>query len=141
MKIAASAVACVLVLVLPVAATASKSTTYFRGPGKIYCLVSKAGGPQARCDAKQRSFSVPPRPSSCIDHDWGIGALVTGKASDYVCTGQPLWLNPSPGEILPVGMSVQVGQALCKSLKTGIRCVHTPSGHGFKISQQKLKLF
>lgn len=133
-----------LLIAMPVSsAAASAPTTSFRAPGgKTYCLVSKAGGLQARCDVKSGSFTVPPKPSTCIDHSWGIGAFFRGNAkAEYVCTGQPLWLDPDPGEILAVGKSVKLGRASCTSLKSGIRCVNSASGHGFKISQQALKLF
>jgi hypothetical protein len=118
-------VASVVLIALPAgSAAASPSTTSFRASGgKTYCLVSKTGI-RARCDVKQRSFTVPPKPSSCIDHSWGIGAFVASSGSgQYVCTGQPLWLNPSPGQILPVGKSVKLGATQCASLKSGVRCV------------------
>jgi hypothetical protein len=135
-------VAIALLLVSGSTASGAPATTNFRAAGKIYCLLSKQGGPQARCDIKKHSYRVPPKPSTCIDHSYGIGAFILGNAkADYVCTGQPLWLNPEPGDVLAAGKSVSLGPVSCSILTSGVRCTNESSGHGFKISAKKLKLF
>ncbi len=134
--------AAAVVVAVPASAAAAPKTKYFRSPdGKTYCVITKLDSGRAACDVKQHTYPVPPKPSTCIDNSWGIGAVVDPAGADYHCTGQPLWLNPKPGPSLAVGKSLRLGELSCKSLKGKIRCESGGDEHGFAISRSALMLF
>jgi len=112
------------------------ATYDFVTPSKnIGCFVSAES---ARCDIAEKSWKAPPKPGNC-NLAWGGGVSVDadGKAA-IVCAGDTV-LGGS--QTLPYGESVRVGDFVCTSAQTGVRCVDEPSGHGFTLSRQAYKLF
>ncbi len=111
----------------------------FRSPtGNIGCAI--AGG-AARCDISQRSWTPPPRPSSCSPQvDFGQG-LEIGKAgaARFVCAGDTARDPSSPKLAYDTG--TQVDGFICMSRFSGMRCTNSAIGHGFTISAQGYKLF
>ena len=101
----------------------------------IGCFVSAES---ARCDIAQKAWKAPPRPADC-DLDWGNGISVgaDGKAT-ITCAGDTV-LGGS--HTLPYGEAVRVGDFLCASAATGVRCANEASGHGFTLSRQAYDLF
>jgi hypothetical protein len=96
---------------------------------------------EARCDINQRSWSPPPRPSSCstvVDFGQGLAVAPTGIAR-IVCAGDTTRDPRYPP--LPYGTdSVRAG-FICQSRTGGMTCRNVGSGHGFFISAQSYRLF
>ncbi len=92
----------------------------------------------ARCDIAEKAWKPPPQPADC-DLDWGNGVSVgaDGEAT-ITCAGDTV-LGGS--QKLPYGEAVRVGDFVCASAATGVRCVNEASGHGFALSRQAYDLF
>ena len=111
----------------------------FKSPtGNIGCIMYSDG---ARCDIGTRSWSPPPRPSSCssvVDFGQGLGVGPTGSAR-IVCAGDTT--RDPRDRALPYGTdSVEAG-FICQSRTTGMTCRSIRSAHGFFISAQSYRLF
>jgi hypothetical protein len=97
------------------------------------------GSGGARCDIAKRTWSAPPRPSSC-PLDYGQGLEVNGSSRGrFTCAGDTA-LNPS-GTPLPYGEASKVGAFTCVSETTGMTCTNAGSGHGFFISIASYRMF
>ena len=60
----------------------------------------------------------------------------------HICRGlQCVGNSPTNATVLAYGHSVRVGPFRCTSLRAGIRCVVTASGHGFLIGPSAFKRF
>jgi hypothetical protein len=82
---------------------------------------------------------VPPRPASC-EYDWGPGVTVGRRGrGTFVCAGDTT-LNPQ-ARVLPYGKTSRVGDLSCRSAESGIVCRNTDTGHGFRISRERYRLF
>lgn len=109
---------------------------FFRSPsGNIGCVM--AGG-TARCDIRERTWSPPPRPSSC-PLDYGQG-LIVGRSGPgrYVCAGDTA-LDPG-AKPLAYDTASKVGSLTCVSRENGTRCTN-PAGHGFFMSRDRGERF
>jgi hypothetical protein len=110
----------------------------FQSPtGNIGCMI--VGG-TARCDIVKRSWSPPPRPSSCpriVDYGQGVELGVAGAAR-FVCAGDTARDPVAPK--LPYGTASEVAPFLCVSRSTGMSCSNRADGHGFTISIQTYEL-
>ena len=62
---------------------------------------------------------------------------VTKLCRGLQCVGN----SPTNATLLGFGRSVQVGPFRCTSLRSGIRCVVSASGHGFLIGASVFKRF
>ena len=92
----------------------------------------------ARCDIAKKTWKAPPRPADC-DLDWGNGISVgADEKATITCAGDTV-LGGS--HTLPYGQAVRVGNFVCTSAATGVRCANEASGHGFTLSRQAYKLF
>jgi hypothetical protein len=108
----------------------------FVTPSKnIGCFVS---ADSARCDIADKSWTAPPQPADC-DLAWGNGVSVgvAGEAS-MVCAGDTVL---GGARTLPYGDAVRVGDFVCVSAESGVRCTNEPTGHGFTLSRQSYDLF
>ncbi len=131
-----------LTLILAVAllgacpAAEAKLVQFQTPSGNIGCAVDGKLG--ARCDIGEKAWSPPPRPSSC-ELDWGYGVEVgrKGKGS-YICAGDTALHQ---GRTLAYGKSIEAGRFRCKSTTSGVRCLNTGTGHGFKLSRAAVRLF
>jgi hypothetical protein len=106
--------------------------------GNIGCAI--AGG-VARCDIVNRSWSPPPRPSSCssqVDFGQGIEIGKSGAAT-FVCAGDTARTPGSPK--LAYGTGTGVDGFVCVSRTAGMTCTRPRTGRGFTISAQGYKLF
>ncbi|MGA9372633.1 MAG: hypothetical protein WBV53_12375 [Solirubrobacterales bacterium] len=111
---------------------------YFETPShNIGCFISAH---DARCDIRQRSWSPPPEPRSCIKVglDYGQGIAVGPNGAEFVCAGDTSLGGPV---ILPYRASAQRGTILCISRTTGMRCRNTATGHGFLLSRERYRIF
>jgi hypothetical protein len=111
----------------------------FKSPSSnIGCMII-AG--TARCDIKQKSWSLPPRPSTCPQIvDFGQGLIVTGSGPGHlVCAGDTT-LDPS-ARVLPYNTDTAVGAFRCQSRTDGMTCTDASTGHGFFISIQSYRAF
>lgn len=121
-------------------AAASASTTYFASPSKtIGCLYGVFEGVRSlRCDLA-RVDHPKPTPASCpLDYGDAFGLRVRGKAS-RVCHGDTVF-NPG-ARVLAYGKTKHLGPFTCRVRKTtGMRCT-SRSGHGFRISRQRQKIW
>jgi hypothetical protein len=112
------------VLVAPPAAIARVRS--FHSPSKnIACLYSSHGGPGAfiRCDVHSLG-------------DWAFRLRRHRKPRKiHVTDAAPL------GRVLHYGRSRRLGPFTCRSRRTGLTCKSRVSGHGFRLSRQRQKLF
>jgi hypothetical protein len=110
--------------------------TTFRSPsGNIGCEMLDG---EARCDISGRTWSPPPKPSTCT-LDWGQGFTVRARgAGAFVCAGDTA-LNPS-APVLAYGTSSRVGGLTCTSRAAGMTCTNR-DGHGFFLSRERGRLF
>ena len=132
-----------LAAILPAAAPAvvsASTTTYFASPSKsIGCLYGRFNGVRSvRCDLVHVDHPKP-RPASCpLDYGDAFELRVHGKAS-RVCHGDTV-LSPD-ARVLAYGKTKRFGPFTCRVRRTtGMRCT-SPSGHGFRISRQRQKLW
>jgi hypothetical protein len=108
----------------------------FVTPSKnIGCFVSAES---ARCDIAAKTWKAPRKPADCA-LNWGSGMSVgaDGKAV-IVCAGDTV-LGGS--QTLPYGEAVRVGEFVCSSAETRVRCANETSGHGFTLSRRTYELF
>jgi hypothetical protein len=112
--------------------------TFQTPTGNIGCVIA-AGS--ARCDILRRSWSPPPRPSTCPQIvNFGQGLTVGAAApAGFVCAGDTV-RDPASGK-LAYGTASQVGTLVCVSRRTGMTCSNRQTGHGFLISLQRYRLF
>jgi hypothetical protein len=111
---------------------------YFEAPShNIGCFVSAH---DARCDIRERSWSPPPKPRSCIKIglDYGQGIAVGPDGAEFVCAGDTVLGGPV---VLPYRSSAQRGTILCISKTNGMRCRNTANGHGFLLSRERYRIF
>ncbi|MQA73707.1 MAG: hypothetical protein GEU88_05065 [Solirubrobacterales bacterium] len=104
----------------------------FQSPShNIGCYISGQG---ARCDIKHRSWDPPPTPRSCeLDYGFGLTVDRHGRGA-FVCAGDT---TLGQGRVLPFGDKLERGRFRCSSKRSGIKCVNTRNGHGFKLSRQR----
>lgn len=112
-----------LALVLPAAADARRQA--FQSPsGNIRCLYRPAGeGPLLRCDVlslNDIAFTLDRRHR-------GERVRVTDAVPQ--------------GPVLAYGSSRRLGPFRCGSRRTGLTCSSRPSGHGFKLSRARQRVF
>ncbi|OLT15833.1 hypothetical protein BJF78_15450 [Pseudonocardia sp. CNS-139] len=104
--------------------------------GNIACLL-QAG--EARCDVRNRTWPIPPAPASCT-LDYGTGTVVAaGRPGELSCVGDTI-ADPSLPE-LAYGQGVRLGDLVCVSRETGVRCEDERSGHGFAVARASYDLF
>jgi hypothetical protein len=121
-----------------VPAAASARVKFFQSPsGNIGCVI---GGGLARCDILEHSWSPPPKPSSCIDLDYGNGVQVFGgHPGEYTCAGDTVF-TPN-ARVLQYGHKITKNRFTCTSKTSGMRCANRNSGHGFFLSREAVQLF
>jgi uncharacterized protein DUF6636 len=110
------------------AGAASATFRDFRSPsGKLGCAFFRdVGTPRTvRCDWQGSD-------------DEAVVLKVRGKA--HVVHVTDTVMNPD-APVLAYGHTKRFGKLRCKSLMTGIRCRSRRSGHGFKVSVEKRRLF
>jgi hypothetical protein len=138
MKRALLVMAVVAAALAVTAPAASARVKFFQSPsGNIGCIV---GGGVARCDILEHSWTPPPKPSSCIDLDYGNGVeVVGGHPGEYTCAGDTVFSPTAP--VLQYGDKITKNRFTCTSKTTGMRCANRNSGHGFFISRDSVRLF
>lgn len=116
-------------LLLAAPATASAlELKMFRSPtGKIGCSFYKDTGkpPEARCDWRGME-------------DTAVWVALHGKARHIHVTDTVL--DPH-AKVLAYGRTKRFHGLKCTSRRTGMTCRSTKSGHGFKVSVEKRRLF
>jgi hypothetical protein len=120
------------------AGTRNHGPHYFQTPShNIGCYVSAH---DARCDIRERSWSPPPEPKSCIKIglDYGQGIVVGPDRAEFICAGDTVLGGPVT---LPYRRSAQRGTLLCVSRVAGVTCRNTANGHGFFLSRAGYRLF
>lgn len=124
-----------LFLMLVAAPAASPALVHFTTPSKnIGCLGDRTF---LRCDIVRTTVKPPPKPRSC-EFDWG-NAFGLGPKS----RGRRLCVSDSAlggRRILRYGQTLRTGRIVCRSRREGLTCTN-PSGHGFFLSRQRIKLF
>jgi hypothetical protein len=111
---------------------------YFETPThNIGCFISAH---DARCDIRQRDWSPPPEPKSCIKIglDYGQGLVVGPHRAEFVCAGDTA-LGGSG--LLGYGHSARRGSIFCVSRIAGITCRNAATGHGFFLSRARYRIF
>lgn len=108
----------------------------FRSPtGNIGCVAFGGG---VRCDIRDRDWSPPPAPASCmLDYGQGLSVGRAGRGS-LVCAGDTT-LNPQ-AKALAYGTASRNGDVICVSREEGMACTN-PDGHGFFLSRQRYRAF
>ena len=101
----------------------------------IGCLMTADA---VRCDITAKSWKAPAKPATC-DLDWGNGLSVdTENPATEVCAGDTVM---GAAETLPYGESAKLGNFLCESASTGIKCENTATGNGFTMSRQSYRIY
>jgi hypothetical protein len=122
----AAALALIALLALPAAADAR--TRKFRTPsGNIPCLYSSSGGPGPflRCDVLSLN-------------DVGFRVDRTRRARRIRVTDS-VFDRRAP--VLRYGRSLVLGPFRCTSRRTGLTCNSTVSGHGFRLSRERQRVY
>jgi hypothetical protein len=112
-------------------------TARFATPSRnIACLVSSG---QARCDVRERSWQIPQTPSDCTA-TYGTGAVLgQGQRGELSCVSDTL-VDRSL-RVLQYGQAVRLGEIVCTSRESGVRCEDEGSGHGFAVARASYDLF
>jgi hypothetical protein len=123
-----SALVVALVTLALAAPPAMGRSKHFRTPShKIVCLYSSKGGPgpYIRCDA-------------LFLNDVAFFLKKTGKGKRRHLTDT---VNDPHAKTLRYGRSLELGPFTCASRRSGLKCKSRKTGHGFKLSRQKQRLF
>jgi hypothetical protein len=113
---------------------ASAAAANFQSPsGNIVCRIEKGG---VRCDIREASWQPTPKPSSC-EFDWGSIGLERKGKGHFLCISDAI----EPGGVLAYGDSIRRSHFRCTSRSSGIGCVNTGDGHGFKVSRERYRFF
>lgn len=100
--------------------------------GNIGCVLSSEG---ARCDIDEKSWEPPAKPADC-EGDWGVGVAVGAQSAGLVCaTDSAMKRGDEKGDELAYGATQRVGDYVCESSRTGMRCENTETGRGFTIAR------
>ena len=111
---------------------------YFETPShNIGCYLSAH---DARCDIRERDWSPPPEPKSCIKFgvDYGQGIAVGPSGAEFVCAGDTTLGGPG---LLGYGHSARRGSIFCISRPAGITCRNADNGHGFFLARARYRIF
>jgi len=111
---------------------------YFETPShNIGCYLDSKS---VRCDIRERDWSPPPEPKSCIKFgvDWGQGIAVGAHRASFVCAGDTVLGGPG---LLGYGHSARRGPVYCVSRPAGITCSNSDTGHGFFMARARYRLF
>src|SRR4051794_23632050 len=111
---------------------------YFETPShNIGCYLSRH---DVRCDIRDRDWSPPPEPKSCIKIglDYGQGLVVGPNRAEFVCAGDTVLGGPG---VLGYGHSARRGSIFCVSRSAGITCRNAGNGHGFFLARARYRLF
>jgi hypothetical protein len=126
---------CALCAALP--SPASAYTAFWNPPRTVGCVID-AG--YARCDARRPGWPVPPKPPRCLT-EYGQGAAITWLGPAGLVCADDTALLARPGRILPYGKVVRFGRLGCKSTRRYVVCQNLRSGHGFRMSRSRYRLF
>ncbi|CAM3184295.1 hypothetical protein BST27_20240 [Mycobacterium intermedium] len=86
----------------------------------------------------EHTYSVPPRPTSCMGA-WGSRiSLHQGAAPELACHSDTL-LGPGL-PVLQYGQSRSVGSLTCQSQEAGVTCTDNRSGHCFRLARDNYEL-
>ncbi|MCU7723714.1 hypothetical protein ODJ79_08320 [Actinoplanes sp. KI2] len=110
---------------------------FFRTPSKN--IICDLGPSEVRCDMIRKSWSPPPKPSSC-ELDWGFGMHITGGKAGFTCAGDSL-IGETEAETLEYGHAYRSGSVRCTSESTGLTCLDEKSGRGFTLAVSRYSLF
>jgi eukaryotic-like serine/threonine-protein kinase len=114
----------------------SGSARFVTPSGNIACFL---GPGEARCDVRERSWQIPAQPADC-ELAYGTGALLrAGQEGQLSCVGDTV-ADPSL-EVLEYGQAVRLGDIVCTSRETGVRCADERSRHGFAVARASYDLF
>lgn len=129
------AIAMLLLLCGPGPAAGSTLISFRTPSGNIGCVYASGlgSGASLRCDIRSGLKPRPPRPSRCVDLDWGDSYELsrTGRAV-VTCHGDTAILPNA--RVLRYGASWARGGFSCSSRVSGLRC-RNASGHGFFLSR------
>jgi hypothetical protein len=131
-----SVVALVVVLAALAGAESASAAVSFHSPsGNIRCVI--AAKIYTRCDITARDWRPPPKPKTC-EFDWGntLEVRLSGRGR-FGCVSDAI----EPGHALAYGDAIQRGRFRCRSRRSGMRCVNTRNGHGFKLSRERVLRF
>lgn len=133
-----AAVAAALAAATPAGSTLADFAAFRTPSGNIGCVYS-TGPTYLRCDIRSRLRPKPPRPSGCVDLEWGDSLSLgrTGKAR-ITCHGDTAILPGS--RILGYGRTWTRGPFTCTSRTTGLTCSNA-AGHGFFLSRESWRRF
>jgi hypothetical protein len=124
-------------LLVPASASAAEIQFFHTPSGNISCVFLKAQGERSlRCDVSNATNEAPAQPASCeFDYGFSFGLRPSGKAR-RLCVSDAL----DRGKVVPYGSSVERYGMTCRSRTSGLRCTNR-SGHGFKLSRERQRLF
>ena len=116
----------------PSSTSAGEDTVKFSLPsGNISCEIT----PDAATCTIANSSATPPVDAKCSGVI-GVKLTVTAKGASMPCVkGAPPGVAPAGTPVLEYGQSKSAGDFTCSSSSTGVKCLHVPSGKGFKLAR------
>ena len=116
---------------------ASAYTAFWSPRRTVGCVIDTG---YARCDARRQAWAIPPKPAWC-PFEYGQGAVVTWQGRAGLVCADDTALLARPGRILPYGKVVRFGRLGCRSTRRYMVCQNLRSGHGFRVSRSRYRLF
>jgi hypothetical protein len=118
----------------------SNSTT---PSGNIACSINNQWPkPWVRCDLDETTFVPPPRPTDGSCHRGPRGKSVTltlGEGAVFRCISD--LVREQDDLVLRYGDGTKAGPFDCTSPESGMRCVDTTAGQGFRIARKSHGFF
>lgn len=145
--------------VAPRRLTTNDSEVYFVSPsGRISCRLDAADGGDVRCDQLGTPFAVPQEISDGCEFDTGTSMSASSSGPVIGCVSDVVGMQPATSKssqswwqesfgtagsgnqaVLPYGSSISVGDVVCESTRTHVRCAVGDTG--FTISGQGYSTF
>ena len=99
-------------------------------------MTSGPDGDGARCDIADKDWQAPPQPADC-EFDWGSSLFLGEDDAGLACVSDAV----DASEVLAYGQSKRLGDVVCHSSRTGVRCEHLGSKRAFELSRARYSLF
>jgi hypothetical protein len=94
---------------------------------------------RVRCDIADKTWTLPPKPASCVEGDWAYGIFLNpGTKAKFGC---PTDSALGAQDILAYGHALRVGHTICDSEAAAVKCWNDSDGHGFTLSKENYSLF
>jgi uncharacterized protein DUF6636 len=90
-----------------------------------------------RCDVRQQTWKLPPKPATC-PYEYGSGIRLGTDAAIDCATDS---VSSEVHTTLQYGEAATLGDFRCEVADTGVRCDNNSTGHGFTASRSAYRLY